>query len=824
MTITYLDAPAGAGKTHALVQYAHDQARMGFKVLFVQPTIELIKRTCADELQLLKPRYSVKEIYGGDDGLAPVTSIVNHFRACDGLKGEIVFCTHSAFFKVPYFDRSNNWIVIVDEVPTVDVFDELDVSQNHSFITRYLRFEPECLGYGRLKSSDSAALNRIATNRENDAVTEVFQSCARRVGSTDWSVYANAGQYANLVQDTDSTSKLITHSVLQHNVFDRFKKIIIASSCFEETMIFNLWKHECKFEPLHKSYRDTLRFADHQNGDLISVHYFLDEKWSKTLGRKSFRVDDDSVVLLDKIIERVAKLMGEEPFAWMANKDVKDNVFLNSKGFRLPNTPHGLNLYQHLHNAVILSALNPPPAHFKFLDWRGVEGDDVRRAVYFQAAYQAAMRISIRDPNDSNEKHIFVMDRGCAVYLATKFPGSKIVFEDLGFEVVNGKPGRTRKHVDSKSKAAACRRKNDDKLKAILEFSGNQRLSESNLDYDSESYQKFCNDNTFIYKVNSLRKITLVQDVYSTEFDSIEFDDDDGLVAEFEAVHNRVLSKKDDNWLMIPADIDFDIPDVGTKRGLANVKSIRGIWLDNDGGDLTHDEFSRLLPNCRIVVWNTFSSTKAKPRWRAFIPTSTTMAASVYRLIIDQIVKVLEAGGYWGKRKLEKDNRIKSKLRHGFDESKFPANSMFYLPCQAEEEGGSFFIDYNDNERGPLDVKLVIENLRKSLIRRTGKAEERKVEPSDQPAPFVPSIEGRENNRVVNQAQIDQATTDWRGTKKGSGNDEFFRFARKLRRAGLTLDEIEPVLRSEAQFAHSPKDRRGQVKSIMKSLSRIGRL
>ena len=52
-------------------------------------------------------------------------------------------------------------------------------------------------------------------------------------------------------------------------------------------------------------------------------------------------------------------------FAWMGNKDVPDDIF-KGRGQRLPNSPFGLNPYQHLHHAVILSALNPPPAHFCF--------------------------------------------------------------------------------------------------------------------------------------------------------------------------------------------------------------------------------------------------------------------------------------------------------------------------------------------------------------------------------------------------------------------------------------------------------------------------
>ena len=81
----------------------------------------------------------------------------------------------------------------------------------------------------------------------------------------------------------------------------------------------------------------------------------------------------------------------------MGNKDMPDSIF-GGRGRRLPNSPFGSNAYQQIHNAVILSALNPPPAHFAFLDALGINSTEVKRAGYWQAVYQAAMRTSLRNP------------------------------------------------------------------------------------------------------------------------------------------------------------------------------------------------------------------------------------------------------------------------------------------------------------------------------------------------------------------------------------------------------------------------------------------
>ena len=59
--------------------------------------------------------------------------------------------------------------------------------------------------------------------------------------------------------------------------------------------------------------------------------------------------------------------------------------------------------------------------------------------------------------------------------------------------------------------------------------------------------------------------------------------------------------------------------------------------------------------------------------------------------------------GIWSKKQLEANERIKSRLLHGFDMSKLTPSSLFYLPCQAENPAHSFFIDHNSSGRLPLD-------------------------------------------------------------------------------------------------------------------------
>ena len=75
-----------------------------------------------------------------------------------------------------------------------------------------------------------------------------------------------------------------------------------------------------------------------------------------------------------------------------------------------------------------------------------------------------------------------------------------------------------------------------------------------------------------------------------------------------------------------------------------------------------------------------------------------------------------------------------------------------------------------------------------------------------------------DDGREIDQAQVQTAITNWRSSPKGSGNDNFFKFALDLRRAGMNTGQIETMLRSEAAFGRSPNERRAQIPSIIKSL------
>jgi hypothetical protein len=704
-----------------------------------------------------------------------------------------------------------------------------------------------------------SSLKTIARNQSGDDVLALFEGVAHRVVSDDWTVYAKQDNYQRMVEGKKAGASLTTYSLMEPSLFHGFERVTFASACMTETTFFRLLVAKgVPIQAVEEGLRADLRYTKHEHGERITIFYASEEAWSKRFRDRS--VTDEkgvSTTVLRRVKQAIGNLLEtEEPFVWMGNKDLDDNFFGLGGAKRLPNTPHGLNTFQGYHNVVVLSALNPPPVHFHFMETRGVSGEELRTGCYRTAVYQAVMRCSIRNPADEHPKRVIVMDRDTADWLADLFPGA--VVEPLpgtGVLPRKGKAGRPRRHVDDAAKVRAHRDGEKRKLLAELDaINGTSFIRGAYpqfVDQVRAEMREFARDEIPSLKGDIVTPFASPSapatsgTIFLTKhdrlpLDHLDYEGDDVYIAGLRDLHTR-LSAKEDAGLISPAHFDPDKAN-DTDRGLANVTHLRGIWLDNNGGDLSHTEFAGLFPYLRIVVWNTASSTAAAQRWRAFIPTSHAMSMEVQRLILAQIVKVLNRAGFWGKRQIEKQAKrpsAKPRLCHGFDEGKFNAASLFYLPCQAKDPADSFFIDYGegDPKRGPLDLVAWIEHC---IL--DPRPEPEPVKPTPMPTSAKPattadevrvsaSLKAIRDALAAEQARsgaghraaiVEEAVQEWRMASRGDGHAAFFRLGAALHRAGLSEYDIEQKLRDEAIYARSKRERQAEIKGILKSLRRSG--
>jgi hypothetical protein len=840
----YVDGPCGSAKTHAAVRHAHRLARLGKKILICQPSIFLINQTLAD-LASLTPEVRFRAIHGETSDRV-IGDIIEHLKHT-ALDGEILFITHAALMLLPYVHRRQEWHVIMDEIPQADWCAEFSIADSHRLITDCFTVDTEAASladnrYVRAVPKDHAALERMARNKNCDQVWDIFQQFSNMLISPHWSAYVLDDQYTNLISGVGDRRKLLAFGHLRPSLLDGFATATVMGACFRQSVMYQLWSAAgVRFLP-HKQITRRLRYTEHSNGHLLTIRYATEQDWSKNYRDKALT---DGVTVQDRVVQRVAETFAGVEFVWMGNKDTADDTF-KGRGHRLPNSPFGLNPYQHLHHAVILSALNPPPAHFSFLDALGFDSREVKRAGYWQACYQAAMRISLRNPDDTNRKTVIVMDRATAEWLSSMFPGCTVA--PLGGLVdmpVKGKPGRSREHDCDADRKRASRDKFKSELRMALDLvaggdqaarHGSPAIAELRRQMSEFGHGK----DTALTALGraDLDAIggTVYASIYHAEpLDFFPRDDIEAFIDGLRYFHQFACERKEMNGLISPSIFDPSLSD-DTSRGLANIRAIQGIWLDNDGGDLSHQEFARLFPRVRMVITNSYSSTAQEPRWRVFIPTTIAMPIAAYKAIGEQIMRTVNRAGFWAQKQLDADPRIKSRKTHGFDMGKLTPSSLFYLPCQAQNPRDSFFIDHNSTSRQPLDpyewAGYAANHHRpepESSATVATTVTPTVAEPVQQTMPptvcpklrlMREMIAAEEAAKVQDDRAQRQAAAieKWYLTPAESGHAAFFQFAVDLRDTGLSMAEIGDVLRQEAGYARHPAERRGEVNGIMRTL------
>jgi hypothetical protein len=176
-----------------------------------------------------------------------------------------------------------------------------------------------------------------------------------------------------------------------------------------------------------------------------------------------------------------------------------------------------------------------------------------------------------------------------------------------------------------------------------------------------------------------------------------------------------------------------------------------------------------------MVIFNSYSSTADKPRWRVFIPTTVAMPIAAYKAIGEQIMRTVNRADYCSKEQLAANH-----VRPASPEPSEPVAETIAEPVQ------------------PLMSPTKCPKLRRM---RELLAEEAAAKV--------------QNDRAQRQAV---AIQKWRSALPRHGNRAFFELGVDLRGAGLSMVEIDSVLRQEAGYARHPTERRREIKNIMRRL------
>jgi hypothetical protein len=297
----------------------------------------------------------------------------------------------------------------------------------------------------------------------------------------------------------------------------------------------------------------------------------------------------------------------------------------------------------------------------------------------------------------------------------------------------------------------------------------------------------------------------------------LDYESVDKFVAALKGVWRETIGGKQDNILLSSATFDATLSE-DTSRGKANVRYIRGLWLDNDGGDLSYGEFAKLFPRLRMVCMNTFSTAPGNERYRVFIPTTHAMTVAVQTEIMGQIERIANNAGYFSDKQIERSRNRAGMQKHGFDLSKFVPNSLFYAPSQASDPAHSFFKEFKGDGREALDPYFYVNT---SILN----------EPDEEPVtvPMPVSVSAADVGTYMNEAtgmltrerKIDRALDIYIHTPRGQGlgHSALMALGRRLSNAGLNFGEVRYQM-DAAIHARPRENAKAEIAAVIKTLIR----
>ncbi|UJX46516.1 hypothetical protein [Xanthobacter sp. YC-JY1] len=287
MKIKYIDAPAGSGKTRFLISEIGEMVQWDRNILLCQPSKALVDQTYGDMIERCGADFPVTKIHEDTlSGQNVASAIVGHFKNA-GQGGQVVIITHSAFDLVPHFHKARFWDLFFDECPKVEQGFQIDVPQNHAYLTEHIIPSGDGF-YVPVRAKSVSRLKAIVGSK--DAVDGVFRDATKMMLTKGWKPLVQSEKYRGLLDGDSEATKLSICAVRTKSVISQFKSCTIASAMFRETFFYKIFSRigvefiaydEPQYPPLNGDEPAELAYMDHPNGHLIEIHYLDLPRWSK---------------------------------------------------------------------------------------------------------------------------------------------------------------------------------------------------------------------------------------------------------------------------------------------------------------------------------------------------------------------------------------------------------------------------------------------------------------------------------------------------------------------------------------------------------------
>jgi hypothetical protein len=196
-----------------------------------------------------------------------------------------------------------------------------------------------------------------------------------------------------------------------------FKSVTIMCALFKHTMLYAVWKQ--LGVTFHQSESINVTESVTQLGKRkLNIYWLFDEGWSKRVRDRSGGIEK-----VFDLIQESGVINRDEKVCVVANVDDKDKIKASfPEAIVMPSNSRGLNDYREHNKMIHCAALNPYTSDIRWMEEvLDVSADYQRRARTGQEIYQAIMRLSIREPEATDDIHVVVMDKDVAEWLVQWF-------------------------------------------------------------------------------------------------------------------------------------------------------------------------------------------------------------------------------------------------------------------------------------------------------------------------------------------------------------------------------------------------------------------
>ena len=741
----------GGGKTQRALEFvAREIVSTQHNYVIAQPTMELMEQT-QNRLKALNPNIDVKVLNSSTCGDEKVYECVKEILLkTPKNSSKVLLCSHKAIMDglpgLSPFKR--NWNLLVDEIPQIDDHYSVNIAYSKKHFPEFFQFHRD----KTIKEYCPITLQPLkryvaeswCKGRGRDDVREVMRPVLETMLKEHTQTWIDIKRH-----DESRRGEINLHSVVTPEVFASWKSVTVIGAHFENSLMYQVWQRMNVEWAKHPHIESDPETHDEQTSKRLKIYYFSEKPWSKSLR------DRIGTAKFKPLMKAINTMIGNEETLWVANNDVKDYELNLRNSTRISNVCHGNNSYLDYKNILCFSALNDKPGHIHwFKAVFGFEPQVLKLARGYETLYQCLMRTNLRIADSHEQVRVIVPDFDQAFWLTKDvFPGAEMHYLDDWEGAEHTKAG-----------LKATRLTRDDILHEVRSKLASSLWRNPGFSFERNIYQAIP-VNTNIENWEQVRDL-------------------------LHKAAQQSYTSKEDNLLISGAIFDPDA-DTETNKGLNNVLVCSSMWLDFDGGELSHNDLSMILSDICHISFNSFNNgTNGQLRYRCFIPLKTPVTAKQYHVLWDIINERIEK--YCQKYQMES----------GLDRSKRTANSWFYMPCQSSQ--GSKFNIWFDH----WHLDLILDPV-KMLDGRI-------VMEEDSTPIYTQPV-------VSKELDYSAALARWQSTqaKAGEGNKRFFAFAVELAKLGFDVAQIQNILHQSAVFARHPEERRKQIPSIMKSMRKM---